>query len=228
LPSWVHRRSLRSPDRLAGLPAGARPSVGCGTVDYEGNRATSGRITHSEFDRASFIAPVLRHRNFATSGKQLTAISNPRHSPCSTRSVAIPVCRVTGRSGSAGPLEIRVQPIVQLRDYASGDLRAALDSIAAARFLRARHAGNCVSARNVRLIALLRQELADRVAGLFHTRPGEGRDSDEGPGVVAVGRELAPVARASVAMLRSVSRRVRRIAHDADRRLAGLNYEERG
>ena len=52
MPSWGHRRSLRSPDRLAGLPAGARPSVGCGTVDYEGNRATSGRITHSEFDRA--------------------------------------------------------------------------------------------------------------------------------------------------------------------------------
>ncbi|MHB1872108.1 MAG: hypothetical protein ACYCT1_14815, partial [Steroidobacteraceae bacterium] len=42
-----------------GLPAGARPSVGCGTVDYEGNRATSGRITHSEFDRASFLDPSL-------------------------------------------------------------------------------------------------------------------------------------------------------------------------
>lgn len=54
----------------------------------------------------------------------------------------MPVCRVTGRSGSAGPCEIRFQPVVQLRDSAAGDLPAALESSGAERFVRARHAGD--------------------------------------------------------------------------------------
>lgn len=41
-----------SPQVLASL---ARPSVGCRTVDYEGNRAPSGRITGSKLDRAGEI-----------------------------------------------------------------------------------------------------------------------------------------------------------------------------
>ncbi len=32
----------------------AGPSAGCGTVDYGENRATSGRITHSRFNRGTF------------------------------------------------------------------------------------------------------------------------------------------------------------------------------
>ena len=52
LAPMAPRRSPRSPDRFAGLPAGTRPSVGCRTVDYECNRATSGRCNPSTVDRA--------------------------------------------------------------------------------------------------------------------------------------------------------------------------------
>ena len=40
-----------------GRAAAARPSVGCGNVDYRENRAASGRITHSKFDRAGLFMP---------------------------------------------------------------------------------------------------------------------------------------------------------------------------
>jgi len=59
LPSSVHRRSLRSPSRLAQLPKSAGPSAGCGTVDNEDNQAISRRITQSKFNRARRDTSIL-------------------------------------------------------------------------------------------------------------------------------------------------------------------------
>ena len=62
--TWVHRRSLRSPGRLARLLEAPGPSAGFGPVDYVENRATSGPITHSDLNRAR-ISNLLECQGFS-------------------------------------------------------------------------------------------------------------------------------------------------------------------
>lgn len=121
----------------------------------------------------------------------MAATSNPRHCLRSTRSVAIPVCRVTGSSRSAGPREIRFQPAVQLLDSAAGDLFATLEPIEHDRFVRARHAGDRrhVGAQRERFRCIA-SGVRRHGRWVLSQKLGEGLDSGEGRGIAVVDREL--------------------------------------